>query len=247
MYYPSKLVIANWKMNGSLIKVMQDLEFYKNRFKSNNNEIILALPYIFLENAINILSNTRLLLASQDLSMFDKFGAYTGEVSATMLKDLGIKFTIIGHSERREYFNENNTVLIKKLNNAISNSITPIFCIGEKEDIRKSNNHLEYLAQQLSILDYLLTNKTTDLIIAYEPIWAIGSGKVPSKTEITEVVSFIDAYFNNLARFNVKILYGGSVNSINARDIMNINLIDGVLVGGASLKVDEFLNICNYN
>lgn len=243
----SKLIIANWKMNGSLLKVTDDLEVYKDKLKNINNKVIFALPSLFIEKAIGVLTNTDLLIASQDLSQFDGFGAYTGELSGAMIKDLGVTFSIIGHSERREYFNEDNEILIKKLNNAISNSITPIFCIGEKEEARKNNKYLEYLLSQLKVLDELSITKPINLIIAYEPIWSIGSGKLPSHFEIEEVASFINTHFNNNSKFTIKILYGGSVSNNNAMDIMRINLIDGVLVGGASLKINDFLNICNYN
>ncbi|MDR1289129.1 MAG: triose-phosphate isomerase [Holosporales bacterium] len=216
----SKLVVANWKMNGSIDLVD---EFAKT-FTADN--LILGLPTIFLSPFRN--RNSILKLAAQDCSMFQGFGAHTGEISARMLRESGIEYVILGHSERRSISNLDSTEnILQKLSNAMDAGLSSILCIDEN-------------------FDQLIDEKTTDLlrnslgkvILAFEPVSAIGTGIVPNLSDIRETVSKIKEKCDG-----INTLYGGSVNSINAREIMDIPEIDGVLVGGASLKIPELTAI----
>ena len=191
---------------------------------STNNTLILCPTFI---NIANFNSNS-VLLGSQNVSSYDN-GAYTGEVSAKDLLTYGVKYSIIGHSERREYQKETNEDIKEKLNRLLENNITPILCIGESKLERDNNTYKSVLEEELSILD---TN--SNAIIAYEPIWSIGTGVIPTKEEIEEVFEFIKERFPNN-----KVLYGGSANLSNIDMLKEISLIDGYLLGGLSLKVDE--------
>lgn len=191
---------------------------------STNNTLILCPTFINIAN----FSSNNILLGSQNVSSYDN-GAYTGEVSAKDLLTYGVKYSIIGHSERREYQKETNEDIKEKLNRLLENNITPILCIGESKLERDNNTYKSVLEEELSILD---TN--SNAIIAYEPIWSIGTGVIPTKEEIEEVFEFIKERFPNN-----KVLYGGSANLSNIDMLKEISLIDGYLLGGLSLKVDE--------
>lgn len=242
----AKLMVANWKMNGNQAKIVQDITEYISNQLTNSADIVLAFPSPYLVIASNLLLQSPVKLASQDVSKFDGFGAFTGEVSATMLKDCGVSYTIVGHSERRMNNDETGSILLAKINNLLTNNITPIFCIGEAKRIRENGKHLDFLVEQLELLTQV-TGKFDELVIAYEPIWSIGTGLIPTVLQITEVVNLIQAFVQNyLSCAKIRILYGGSVSGQNAASILEIPLIGGVLVGGASLKVDEFTTICSY-
>jgi triosephosphate isomerase (TIM) len=237
-----KLIVANWKMNGSQDKIEQDLSFYKNNQITNQQNVVLALPDPYLAAATQIPAN--FCLASQDISQFVGYGAFTGEVSATMFKELGVKYAIIGHSERRTLLGESGSILVKKLDNAINADIVPIFCIGEDQSIRDGGKYLEFLVEQLDLLNQL-NSKIDKLVIAYEPIWSIGTGKIPTLEQIAEIASLVDAFVQKyLPHVKIATLYGGSVSAKNIADILQLSQIAGVLVGGASLKTDEFAKIC---
>ena len=239
-----KLIVANWKMNGSSDKAVQDLSFYKNNQITNQPNVVLALPYPYLAAATQITAN--FCLASQDVSQFVDSGAFTGEVSAIMLKEFGVKYAIIGHSERRTLLGESGSILVKKLDNAINAGIIPIFCIGEEQSIRDGGKYLEFLVEQLDLLNHL-NCKIDKLVIAYEPIWSIGTGKIPTLEQIAEISGLIDAFVQKyLPHVKITTLYGGSVSAKNIADILQLSQIAGVLVGGASLKTDEFVKICTH-
>ncbi|HMT02574.1 MAG TPA: triose-phosphate isomerase [Burkholderiales bacterium] len=245
----AKLIVANWKMNGSFTKIEEDLRTYLQNTTTNANNVVFALPNVYLGLVKCLEIDAGFKLCSQDISKFDNVGAYTGEVSGAMLKDLGIDYAIVGHSERRIYFNEDEDILIKKVNNAINNKITPIYCIGESISVRKSKNYKDFLLNQLELLTKtnVIAKEEIKLVIAYEPIWAIGSGVVPSTEEIVEVINFINAFVQKyLPHAKITALYGGSVSKINAKEILNLPQVDGVLVGGASLLIPDFTSICSY-
>lgn len=242
----TKLIVANWKMNGSISKVQHDINTYLTSKVTNQSNVIIALPNVFLAEAAKIItdSNASMSLSSQDVSQFDGFGAYTGEISATMLKDLNVQYTIIGHSERRLHLGEETITLAKKITHAINNQIKPIFCIGEPINLRENGVYNEFLLDQLECLK-LVSCEIKDIIIAYEPIWSIGSGLVPSVKEVESAMLLVHKFMqNNFPHVKIATLYGGSVSSKNATEILNIPSVGGVLVGGASLKVDEFTIIC---
>ncbi len=230
----SSIFIANWKLNGNIEFIKQ---YYQKLIPSNKNCVVICSPSIFLSH-LNP-NNSNLFSGAQDVSAFNN-GAYTGEVSASMLNDNKINFCIVGHSERRQYFKENNEIVKLKSINLIKNKIIPIICVGETLNEKEKNITKEVLYNQInnSIPDLANSENT---IIAYEPIWAIGSGLTPSLEDIDEVHSYIkniDKRFNNF-----KLLYGGSVKAENSAEINKLQNVDGCLVGGASLKVDEFNRI----
>ncbi len=242
-----RLIVANWKMHGSLNKVKHDLKIYAENPITNNSHVVISLPSVFLSEANNMREriNARYQIAAQDVSQFKDGGAYTGEVSAAMLKDFNVSYVIVGHSERRTYFNESGSVLTNKLDNCLSGNIKPIFCIGEQLAIRQNGTHLHFLSEQLELLLQLKVY-FNELIIAYEPVWSIGSGVIPQVSDISQVVHLISAFMQNyLPHVKITVLYGGSVSEGNAKGILNIDGLGGLLVGGASLFTDRFTAICS--
>jgi triosephosphate isomerase len=245
----SKLIIANWKMNGDMSKINNDFMAYVNNSYTNQPNVIFALPSIYLAyiNQTITKHNAQFQLAAQDVSVFSTHGAFTGEVSAEMLKDCGTRFAIVGHSERRTLLHETDEILHKKISNPINAQVTPIFCIGENIKQREHANYIEFITAQLNLLKDIAPSLSCRLIVAYEPIWAIGTGMVPTLEQIREIVEYIGNYLTKqLGINNFDILYGGSVNAENADKILSINAVAGLLVGGASLKVADFINICKF-
>ena len=222
-----KFIIGNWKMNGSKEEKESMLKSLKGL--KTKNKVVLCLPFTLLYG-----ENHGITIGAQDVSNHDN-GAYTGDISAKMLKDAGAEYVIVGHSERRLYHNETNEIVKQKATMAIKNGIIPIVCVGETMEEKNSGHTIAVIKKMLleSIPD------SGEYIVAYEPRWAIGSGLTPSESEIvTAVKSVFDALPNPRP-----ILYGGSVNVDNAQDIVSIPYVDGLLVGGASLKSDTFLPI----
>lgn len=248
-----KIVAANWKMNNDEYSSKSlAYEFLKLlNHKNNLNTIkILCVPFPFLSIIDNMCQGAgSVFVGAQNCSPYDE-GAYTGEVSAKMLKSLNIPYVIIGHSERRELFFEKSKDLILKAKVAIENKIKPIFCCGEPLDIREKNDHINFVINQLEETIFSLdSNSFSKITIAYEPIWAIGSGKTATNEEIQEMHSAIrksvkKQYGSSISK-NVSILYGGSVKSINAKEIFDLEDVDGGLIGGASLDAREFIDIVN--
>ena len=193
------------------------------------NKVIVALPTPYLTS----FSDCNISIAAQNVSPFDS-GSFTSQVSAEMLKDCGIDYCIIGHSESRNLLNETNEDIFNKYNQLSKNSIKPIICVGESMNVREDNQTSSFITDQLNFF----SSKDEDVIIAYEPIWAIGSGLIPAVSDINEVCELIKSLVTN-----AKILYGGSVNEKNATHLLNNSNIDGLLVGGASLAPKEFANI----
>ena len=241
-------IVANWKMNGDhafnrdLISMIDE-----NSIINNTSHMIIcpSMPYL---QQINKEKSPYMILGAQDISQYDN-GAYTGETSGRMLADLNIEYVIIGHSERRELYNEDNNVIKDKFSKAIENNIKPILCIGETIEHRNSGQTFDYIHTQLdTIIGNNNLDNLKDLIIAYEPIWAIGTGQTATPEIAEEVHSYIRNILlntdSNLAA-NTPILYGGSVNSENAEKLFRMENINGALIGGASLKGDEFSKIYN--
>ena len=222
----SKLVIANFKMNGSKNFIESWIkEFFAEQESVNDVVVALPSPYLITFN------NRGLTLSGQNVSN-EESGAFTSQLSAEMLKDCGAKYCLIGHSEARQFLAETNELIKQKFDQLKQESIQPILCIGEPLQIRKTAKTVDYLAQQLDLIDLDQEN----LIVAYEPIWSIGTGLIPEIYDIQLAVDSIRSKFNK----PVKVLYGGSVNSSNAASIMDKTDIDGLLVGGASLNPKEF-------
>lgn len=244
-----KIVAGNWKMNNGL----QETEILINELLAETNhsgcEVMVAPSFVSLKTAIDSLNDNDIEVVSQNVHQSND-GAYTGEVSAKMLSSIGIKTTIIGHSERREYFNETHEVLKNKVDISLQNSIKIIFCFGEELKDRKTNNHFNIISNQISeSLFHLSSSDWNNIILAYEPIWAIGTGETASSNQVQEMHSFIrnfiaQKYSNELAQ-KISILYGGSVKPNNAKEIFSMTDVDGGLIGGASLKSKDFFSIVN--
>lgn len=244
-----KLIVANWKMYGNATKIQADLTAYLQNNLTNSPNVILALPSPYLGLVHEILQqneNNKISLAAQDVTKFQEPGAYTGEVSAQMLKDVGIDYVIVGHSERRVFFHETVHTLAKKLDAVIREGMVPIFCCGEEKHVRNAGDYLKILEEQLQVL-HLVEVPIKEIVIAYEPVWAVGTGVTPTIEAISEVMNLINGFVQNyLPHAKITTLYGGSVNSSNAKKILEIEGNHGVLVGGASLNVNEFSKICSY-
>ena len=244
-----KIVAGNWKMNNDLAETEMFLVDLKKQVFAENVVIMLAPPFTSLNHAFKSLHEHNVELAAQNMHQSND-GAFTGEISAKMLKSVGAKTVIIGHSERRAFFNEDNAVLAEKVNTALENELTVIFCIGEDLEDRKNGNHFELVKTQLiEGLFHVSNNSWEKIIIAYEPVWAIGTGETASPQQAQEMHKFIrknieESYSKTIAE-NVSILYGGSVKPDNAMEIFAEADVDGGLIGGASLKVDSFMKIIN--
>lgn len=245
-----QIAAANWKMNLSLqegITLLDDL-LAAGVPMENGRETIFAVPFPYLPTAqLKIEGNANYYVAAQNC--YDKkSGAYTGEVSATMLSSMGVTHCVIGHSERREYFNETNQMLAGKVNICLEQSITPIFCCGEPLAIREAGTQNEYVAVQLQeSLFHLSPQELLKVVIAYEPIWAIGTGKTATTAQAQEMHASIRqvlaAKYGDEIASQISILYGGSVKAANAAELFACADVDGGLVGGASLIAAEFIAI----
>ena len=238
----TKYTIANWKMNGQKdsYKLVKSISNYCQKMKRKTSKVVICPPFTLLSELIK--KEKKIKFGGQDCH-YKSEGAYTGSISANMLKSINCQYVILGHSERRIYQKETSQELNLKIQSAIESNLTVIYCIGEKlEEIKKRNIILK---KQLSSLPKKIDPKK--IIIAYEPVWAIGTGKVPSLNDINKIHEKIRHILSNLVslRFSkhVSILYGGSVNAINSVDILNLDHVDGALVGGASLKSKEFCKI----
>ena len=238
----TKYTIANWKMNGQKdsYKLVKSISNYCQKMKRKTSKVVICPPFTLLSELIK--KEKKIKFGGQDCH-YKSQGAYTGSISANMLKTINCQYVILGHSERRIYQKETSQELNLKIQSAIESNLTVIYCIGEKlEEIKKRNIILK---KQLSSLPKKIDPKK--IIIAYEPVWAIGTGKVPSLNDINKIHEKIRHILSNLVslRFSkhVSILYGGSVNAVNSVDILNLDHVDGALVGGASLKSKEFCKI----
>lgn len=246
------IVAGNWKMNTSVdegIELIKQLKELISKHDTSAKEVITFPPFTHLWEFGKQLSESQIFLGAQNFC-YEPKGAFTGEISATMLKSCGCNYVLIGHSERRQYFNESNELLAKKLNTAIENELLPIYCCGESLEEREAANHFKIIEKQINEgVFHLNENNFKKVVIAYEPIWAIGTGKTASPEQAQEIHNFIRSmiekkYDKSIAE-NTSILYGGSVKASNAKEIFAKADIDGGLIGGASLKPEEFNNIIN--
>ena len=246
-----KIVAGNWKMNLNYDEVSSLVdEILKLYSRDDNVEVILSPPFVYLDKVIRSCANhDHVSIASQNCSEYNN-GAYTGEVSARMLNSLGVNYVIIGHSERRSIFNESNENLNLKITQALQNNLKIIFCCGENIEQRESGEYLQVIRKQLeeTILS-LDQNSLSKIVIAYEPIWAIGTGKTASSVQAQEIHSFIRSLISNNfgteISNNTSILYGGSCKPTNSKELFSQSDIDGGLIGGASLQSSDFVAIIN--
>lgn len=247
---PQKIVAANWKMNLTFQEANALISEVTNILKDekrNNAEVIFAVPFVYVYYLSNFLKNHPFEIAAQNCSEYEK-GAYTGEVSAQMLASVGAKWVIVGHSERRLYYHETYRIIGEKVQRALQAGLKVIFCCGELSEIRNKNEHVEYVENQLEgSLAELKPEQMQDVVIAYEPVWAIGTGKNATAQQAQEMHAVIRKYlekkFGSQVAKNTSILYGGSINAQNAKSLFACPDVDGGLVGGASLKAREFAEI----
>ena len=246
-----KVIAGNWKMNmlpGEAIEMINELT---PLVKNTKNEVILCVPYTDLFYALLTAQNTNIKIGAQNMH-FEESGAYTGEVSGKMLKSINVEYVIIGHSERRQYFAETDETVNKKIKSAFKYGLKPIVCVGETLEQREQGLANDIIRTQTKLaLDGLSKDEVKNTIIAYEPIWAIGTGKTATSEDannsIKEIRSQIAKDYGQDTADRVIIQYGGSVKSSNAKELFTTSDIDGGLVGGASLKADEFAKIVNFN
>lgn len=246
-----KVIAGNWKMNMLPDAAIRFIDEITPMVKDTENEVVLCVPYTDLFYALLAAQNTNIKIGAQNMH-WEESGAYTGEVSGKMLKAIGVEYVIIGHSERRQYFAETDETVNKKLKAAFANDLKPIVCVGETLEQREDGMANDIITSQTEkALDGLTEEQVANTIIAYEPIWAIGTGKTATSEDANNAIKAIRNKISNLYGQNVAerviIQYGGSVKSTNAQELFSMSDIDGGLVGGASLKVDEFAKIVNYN
>ena len=244
-----KVIAGNWKMNKLPNETITFFEELAPLVENTKNEVIICAPYTDLFYAILSAQNTNIKIGAQNMH-WEENGAYTGEISPQMLKSIGVEYVIIGHSERRQYFAETDETVNKKVKAAHNVGLKPIVCVGETLSQRESGKAKEIVTNQIkSGLKDLTKNEIMSTIVAYEPIWAIGTGKTATKEDANETIKWIREELENIyGRENadkVIIQYGGSVKSENAKELFEMSDIDGGLVGGASLKPDEFAKIVN--
>ena len=247
-----QIAAANWKMNLTLQQGDQLLNdiIAKPHHLASHQLAIFAVPFPYLYMAVQkFVGTNNVFIAAQNCSN-KKNGAFTGETSVEILQSVGIQYVVLGHSERREYYNESNQLLAEKLDICLANNMKPIFCCGEPLTIREANTQNEFVANQLNeSLFHLAAEQLLEVVIAYEPIWAIGTGKTASSAQAQEIHAFIRSHiaskYGNTIADSISILYGGSVKAANAIELFSQPDVDGGLVGGASLIAEEFVAIIN--
>ena len=244
-----KIVAGNWKMNNDLAATNTLISELIKKEKKANAEVIIAPTFVNLLEASKRLKDSSIKVAAQNMH-FANHGAYTGEISATMLKSVGVNTVILGHSERREFFSEDDNLLKQKVDKALNEDIQIIFCFGEKWEDRSIENHFMVVENQIkNALFHLKNENWKSIVLAYEPVWAIGTGQTASPEQAQEMHSFIrnlvKENYNSTISEDVSILYGGSVKPENAKEIFGKNDVDGGLIGGAALNADNFIAIVN--
>ena len=245
-----KVIAGNWKMNMLPDEAIKYIEELSGLVQNAENEVILCVPYTDLFYVLNFTQGTNIKVGAQNMHFAEK-GAYTGEVSGKMLKSIGVEYVIIGHSERRQYFAETDETVNKKLKAAFENELKPIVCVGETLEQREAGSAEEVITTQVRLaLDGLTNDQVKNTIIAYEPIWAIGTGKTATSEDANNAIKAIRNEIKKICGEDVSesviIQYGGSVKSSNAKELFETSDIDGGLVGGASLVPEEFAKIVNY-
>jgi triosephosphate isomerase (TIM) len=254
------VISGNWKMNGSKAMIDQwfeDFTKYAIEFENKNNlakdkipTILICVPDLYIEYAEKVaekcnskIKQLKVSIGAEDVH-FEEKGAFTGNISPLFLNEINCEYTLVGHSERRQYQKEDDNTVAKKAHAALAHNITPIVCVGEDLPTREAGKHLEIVGKQ--VLDSTEGLDLTKIIIAYEPVWAIGTGKVPSISEIDEMEGHIKDILHKTRHVEIKdltVVYGGSVKASNANEILHLHNVNGVLVGGASMKGEEFFGI----
>lgn len=243
------IIAGNWKMNKTIEEALQFAEMLKKIEINPNVEAVICAPFTALKPLVDTFKGTEITVGAQNFH-FENNGAYTGEISAAMLKEIGIKHVIIGHSERRQYFGETDETVNKKLHKALAEQIAPIVCVGESLEQRENLETEDVIENQVvQALDNIAKEDIKKIVIAYEPIWAIGTGRTATSEQANEVCAFIRSIVKGLyseeEADQVRIQYGGSVKPSNIQEIMAEEDIDGALVGGASLAAEDFAALVN--
>lgn len=245
------LIVGNWKMNKTVSEAIEFVKILKNTISDVTNiEILICPPFTALHAVNNETRGSNISLGAQNL-FWESKGAFTGEISPTMIKDIGCSYVIIGHSERRQYFAETNKIINKKIKTAFVTTLIPILCVGETFKEREDNVAFKIIEKQVrESLCGLTLEQASSIVIAYEPVWAIGTGETSSPEQAQEMHCFIRKIYEKIYGKNVadkvRILYGGSINPNNVLDLMKKPDINGGLVGGASLKVESFIKLIRY-
>lgn len=241
-----KFIAGNWKMNGDLAMAKKIIDGISEAANASSHDVIVAPPFVYLSEVMHLANNQKIQLSAQNLASFSN-GAYTGEVSAEMLKGIGCAYVLVGHSERRQLFGETNAIVATKTQLALKQGLIPILCVGETLEEREENRWKEVIAEQLeSVIEIVGISAFNHIVIAYEPVWAIGTGRSASAEIANEVHEFIFCTLKGKSASicdSLRILYGGSVTADNSAQYMSEAYIDGVLVGGASLKPEVFSEI----
>ena len=238
---------GNWKMNASKESVNKLILDILSGMDEVRSEVVVCAPFPYLSQVEALITHSQVMLGAQNLNT-NSSGAFTGEVSANMIKDFGAKHVIVGHSERRSLYGETSSLVAEKVQAALDNDLTPLLCVGESLEQRESGETEIVVAEQINtVVELVGIDAFRNIIIAYEPVWAIGTGKTASPEQAQEVHLFIRSLLRerneNIAQ-RTPILYGGSMNAGNARELISCADIDGGLIGGAALKAEEFLQIC---
>jgi len=246
----TRIAAGNWKMNTNLeegIALAKTINEFLKNVQLDNKRVILGTPFTHLVSVVNVVDFKKISVAAQNCAKWEK-GAYTGEVSAEMIRSTGAHYVIIGHSERRQYFNESNEDLKQKVDLCLKNILKPIFCVGERLEERENNSHFDVVKKQITeSLFHLDEENIKRIVLAYEPVWAIGTGKTATPEQAQEMHAYIrsliaEKYGTKVAS-EISILYGGSCNASNAATLFAQPDIDGGLIGGASLKANDFIEI----
>lgn len=243
------IVAGNWKMHKTHSETIALIEEITLKKQNTSTEIIVAPTFVNLQTAVTITEGNNITVAAQNMHQAEG-GAFTGEISASMLNDIGVNTVILGHSERRAYFHETDALLANKVDTALKHNMRVIFCFGEELKDRQKNNHFNVVEYQLrDALFHLGKNDWSNIILAYEPVWAIGTGETATPEQAQEMHAFIrsliEKVYGSEVAENISILYGGSVKPENAKEIFSKKDVDGGLIGGAALKADDFLAIVN--
>ncbi len=244
------IIAGNWKMNKTIKEAVAFIEEIKPQIEGTEVEVLLCAPFILLKDMKEAAKGSNIKIGAQNMH-FEESGAYTGEVSVLNLKEIGMDYVIIGHSERRQYFGETDENVNKKLKKALEHSIKPILCVGETLEERQAEQTRDKVRMQVEKAFEGLTNEQAAcVVVAYEPIWAIGTGLAATSSDANEVIEYIrqtlaDIYSSETAE-KVRVQYGGSVKPQNVEEIMNESDIDGALVGGASLDPQSFVKLVNF-
>ncbi|CED92947.1 MULTISPECIES: triose-phosphate isomerase [Romboutsia] len=243
------IIAGNWKMHKTIAEALEFVNDVKDKVNNDNVEAVICAPFTLLKDLKEATKGTNIKIGAQNMH-FEEKGAFTGEISPLMLKELDMDYVVIGHSERRQYFNETNETVNKKVLKALEVGIDPILCVGETLEEREAGNTKDVCKVQVEkALENVSKEDLAKVVIAYEPVWAIGTGKTATSEDANDVIAYIREVVANLYKElanEVRIQYGGSVKPSNVAEIMNQSDIDGALVGGASLEANDYVKLVNF-